>query len=62
MGSLRITPKNKLQRHWADEWHKFRREIPKVHRQIVSGPGQLSLFDEGSIEHLKSKKLGRKER
>jgi len=62
MGSIRYTPIEMYERHWADDWHKFRREIPKVRRQLVSSPEQLSLFDDDSIKHLKPKKLKGKER
>jgi len=61
MGSIRVTPKMEYERHWSDDWHKFRREISKVHRQRLSGSGQLSLFEEDSIKHLKSKKPRSKE-
>ena len=60
MGSIRYTLNMKYERHWSDDWHKFCVEGSKVDRQLVSGPGQLSLFEEDSIKHLKPKKRGRK--
>ena len=46
----------KIARHWMDSVRTFKPErLPKI-KQKKSKPGQLSLFEQEAIEHLKPKK------
>ena len=55
MGSIRLTPKMKIQRHWFDYIRKYNPVRPKKLKQRTSLEGQMTLFDDYDPKHLRSK-------
>ena len=55
MGSIRLTPKMKIQRHWMDKVRQFVAKRPQKLKQKKSLQGQGSLFDDYDPKHLKGK-------